>query len=169
MFTGGTLTLNGDVTYDATGNPLASTIDGSGTGGTAIIDMGAVTRTFAINDSTKVTGSASELTISGKIGGSAGLTNRAGQIAPEPDRTYAGVTTVSAGMLAIGNATRSGRWVRGMARWCPRAVRWNCRAVSRLAPEALSLSGTGSANNGALRNLSGTNTYGGVIRLHPRR
>ena len=41
---------------------------------TALLDMGGLTRTFAVNDSSRIVGSAAELTVSVKVGGTAGLT-----------------------------------------------------------------------------------------------
>ncbi len=92
---GGTLRLGGDITYNATNNPLGSTI-------AAGIGLGSgVTRTFNIADST---GAEIELTVSGPIGQTAtsGLTkSSSGTLLLTAAQTYTGVTTVTGGALAL--------------------------------------------------------------------
>jgi filamentous hemagglutinin family protein len=89
----GTLTLGGNMTYNATGNPLGSTISGN-------LALGAATRTFTINDST---GSADELNVTAIISGASGLTKAGtGTMVLSGENTYTGLTTVSAGTLAAG-------------------------------------------------------------------
>lgn len=78
--TGGLLTLGGNVTYDATNNPLASVINANLSNGTAA-------RTFTVNDSTTVASSNSELTLNG---------------------TYASAN--SATVTGTGNMTINGAW-----------------------------------------------------------
>lgn len=91
----GTLTLGGNVTYTATGNPLGSTISGN-------LALGAATRTFTVGDST---GAADDLTVSAIISGTAGLSKAgAGTLVFSGANTYSGTTSVSAGTLAAGAA-----------------------------------------------------------------
>lgn len=77
---GGLLTLGGNVTYDATNNPLASVIN-------ANLSNGSGARTFTVNDSTTVAPSSAELTLNG---------------------TYASAN--SATVTGTGNMTINGAW-----------------------------------------------------------
>jgi len=110
--TSGTLTLLGNVTYDATNNPNGSTILGSGfvsLGGTAAGTglPGAANRTFAVGDSSAT----DDLTVNATISngsGSAGdsiTKTGAGKLVFTAVNTYTGTTVVSAGTLQIGNGT----------------------------------------------------------------
>ncbi|QYM79384.1 autotransporter-associated beta strand repeat-containing protein [Horticoccus luteus] len=91
----GTLTLGGNVTFTATGNPLGSTISGN-------LALGTVTRTFSVADSLSA---ADDLTVSAAISGTGGLTKTgSGTLALSGANTYSGTTSVSAGTLAAGAA-----------------------------------------------------------------
>ncbi|MCX6850547.1 MAG: autotransporter-associated beta strand repeat-containing protein [Verrucomicrobia bacterium] len=113
--TSGTLTLLGNVTYDATNNPNGSTISGSGfvsLGGTAVGTglPGAANRTFAVGDSTAT----DDLTVNATISngsGSAGdsiTKTGAGKLVFTAANTYSGTNTISAGTLQIGNGSTTG-------------------------------------------------------------
>lgn len=87
---GGTLTLGGNVTYDATGNPLSSTLSGN-------LALGGSDRTFAIGDSSST---ASELTVSASVSGVGGLVKSgAGALVLSGSNGFTGSTTVSSGTL----------------------------------------------------------------------
>jgi len=99
----GTLTLSGDVTYTATGNPLGASITSSGT---ATLDLNAAARNFTVGSSTGSGGS--DLTISAVIadaatGGSLVKTG-AGTLVLTGTNTYAGATTVNGGILSANPA-----------------------------------------------------------------
>ena len=98
----GTLNLTGNLTYDATNNPLGSTISGK-------LDLGSATRTFAVADSSSTT---SELTVSAVISnasGTAGLTKTGlGTLVLSAANTYNGATTISGGTLQLGSGTTTG-------------------------------------------------------------
>lgn len=96
----GTLTLGGDLTYDATNNPLGSTLSGTA------LALGA-SRTFNIGDSSTAT---SDLSVSASITGSGfSLTKSgAGTLALSGNNTYSGGTTVNAGTIAANSATALG-------------------------------------------------------------
>jgi fibronectin-binding autotransporter adhesin len=96
----GTLTLGGDVTYDATFNPAGATISSETGGG---LDLGAATRTFAIGDSGETD---AELTISAPISGTnAGIVKTGdGTLVLAGGNTYTDGTAVNGGTLRIASA-----------------------------------------------------------------
>jgi autotransporter-associated beta strand protein len=77
--------------------------------------------------------------------------------------TYDGVTTVSTGTLNIRNATALGSAAAGTTVTSGAALSIQNNIV--VVDETLTLSGTGVSNGGALRNISGANTYSGAITL----
>jgi len=77
--------------------------------------------------------------------------------------TYAGTTTVSAGVLNIRNGAALGSTAGGTTVASGAAL--ELQGGIMVGAEALSLNGTGIAAGGALRNISGDNTYGGLITL----
>ncbi|MBU6303342.1 MAG: autotransporter-associated beta strand repeat-containing protein [Verrucomicrobia bacterium] len=96
----GTLTLGGNVTFDATGNPLGASITGSGT---STLDLNGAARTFTIGSSSNAGGS--DLTISAVIadaatGGSL-VKAGAGGLVLTGANTYTGATTVDGGTLSV--------------------------------------------------------------------
>jgi fibronectin-binding autotransporter adhesin len=80
---------------------------------------------------------------------------------------YQGVTTISAGVLNIrnGNALGSGFGGTTVANGAALELQQGIVGSVFIGPEALTLNGTGIADGGALRNISGNNTYGGPITL----
>ena len=103
----GKLTLGGDVTYSATGNPLGAIISGSVSGGdSAKLDLNGATRTFNVGQSSKSGGA--DLTIGAVITdavtGGALLKTGAGTLVLTGTNTYAGVTTVDGGTLSVNPA-----------------------------------------------------------------
>jgi fibronectin-binding autotransporter adhesin len=80
---------------------------------------------------------------------------------------YQGVTTISAGVLNIrnGNALGSGFGGTTVANGAALELQQGIVGSVFVGPEALTLNGTGIADGGALRNISGNNTYGGPITL----
>ena len=117
-------------------------------------------RTFTIaNDGT----TASDLTISGVISTSFGLTkDGAGLLALSGANTYTGSTTISTGVLNIQNDAALGTTAAGTT-------------VSNLAAlqieggitvaEAITLQSPGISSDGGIRNISGDNTLSGLITL----
>ena len=77
--------------------------------------------------------------------------------------TYTGLTTISAGVLNIQNATALGTTENGTSVASGAALELQNNIT--VGAEALTLNGTGVGTAGALRNISGTNTYGGNITL----
>jgi autotransporter-associated beta strand protein len=77
--------------------------------------------------------------------------------------TFTTLTTITAGVLNIQNATGLGTTTTGTTVASGAALELQGGIV--VGAEALSLSGTGVTTAGALRNISGVNTYGGDITL----
>jgi autotransporter-associated beta strand protein len=149
----GTLTLGGNVTTNATGNPLGSTLSGN-------LALGAATRTFTVANSTTAD---ADLTVSAAIGGAGGLIKAgAGTLVLSGANSYAGATTVSAGILRLSDAAALGATAAGTT--VANTAALELTGGITLGAESLTLSGTGYGS-GALVNLSGNNTYGGAITL----
>ena len=77
--------------------------------------------------------------------------------------TYAGITNVVVGALNIQNAAGLGTSALGTTVSAGAALELQSVAGMAIGAEALTLNGTGLANGGALRNISGTNSYNGAI------
>ncbi len=104
----GHMTLAGAVTYDATNNPLGSTISGTGAGSTSGLILGntGVARAFNVGDSTNAV---ADLTITAKISQQAAssvVKNGAGTMVLNntTNSSYTGGTTINAGVLQVGIA-----------------------------------------------------------------
>ena len=109
--TGGLLTLGGNVTYDATNNPLASVINVNMANGTAA-------RTFTVNDSSTVAPGSSELTLNGTYASANSATvTGAGEMTINGAWTLAGTNlalnksgTGTLNINAVTNTTGTGDW-----------------------------------------------------------
>jgi autotransporter-associated beta strand protein len=77
--------------------------------------------------------------------------------------TYTGTTLVQVGALRVANNTGLGS-VSGATTIQDGAAVELFGSIT-VGDEALSIIGTGTGSNGALRNVSGTNTYGGLVTL----
>jgi autotransporter-associated beta strand protein len=75
--------------------------------------------------------------------------------------TYTGLTTISAGALRATNATALGTIAGGVTVTSGAALELS-GGIS-IGAEALTIRGTGIDSGGALRNISGNNTYAGLI------
>jgi len=89
----GTLTLGGNVVYNATNNPGQADITG-------LLNLGAAARTFTIGDSVNAT---TDLRVAALVSGSVGLTKSgAGRMdLANTNNSYTGRTTISAGTLEV--------------------------------------------------------------------
>ena len=151
----GTLTLGGTVTFSATGNPLGATLSGN-------VDLGGATRTFSIADSTIAP---ADLTVSANISGTGvGITKTgAGTLVLSGNNSYAGPTTVSVGSLNLQSDTALG--AIGGSTTVSNGAALQLQNDITVTGEALSLTGTGVGATGALRNISGNNTWTGAVTL----
>ena len=77
--------------------------------------------------------------------------------------TYTGATAINAGVVNIQNATALGTTAGGVTVASGTAL--ELQGGITIGAEALSISGTGVASNGAVRNISGANTWGGTVTL----
>ena len=76
---------------------------------------------------------------------------------------YTGTTTVNAGILSVANNLALGTTAAGTT--VASGASLELQGGITITGEALSITGAGSASSGALRNLSGDNTYAGTITL----
>ncbi|MBI2497278.1 MAG: autotransporter-associated beta strand repeat-containing protein, partial [Opitutae bacterium] len=150
----GTLTLGGNVTYSATNNPDAATIAGN-------LDLGGTTRTFTIGNSTAAD---PDLTVSASVSGTAGLTKAGlGTLVLSGANTYTGLTSVSGGVLNVQHSSALGTTDAGTT--VTSGEELQLQGGISIGNEALSLTGTGMSTTGALRNISGDNSFAGAITL----
>jgi autotransporter-associated beta strand protein len=110
-------------------------------------------------------GGSGNTALSGVLGnGAGGLTKSgAGTLTLTGANTYTGLTSVTAGVLNVQNATALGATTTGTSVTTGAALQ--IQGGITVGAEALTLNGTGIAGDGALRNISGTNTYGGLVTL----
>jgi len=171
----------------------ALTLNGTGIGGTGVLrsisgnntwqgtvtlasdarinsDAGTLTFNTAANS---INGTVQNLTLGGVGNGTVGGTITTGTGTLTKDgagtwtltgaNTYTGATTVSAGVLNIQNAAALGTVAGGVSVTSGAALQIQNNIA--VGAEALTLNGTGIASDGALRNILGTNTYGGAVTL----
>ncbi|RFC45582.1 MAG: Autotransporter-associated beta strand repeat-containing protein, partial [Verrucomicrobia bacterium] len=151
--TGGTLQIGSGGIAVNTGAPTGSTIS-------APVILGA-------NNTWTVTDAATTLTVSGAVSETGGARTLAkagsGTLVLSGANSYTGTTTVSAGALNIQNATALGTTAAGTTVSSGAALQ--IQGGITVGAESLSLNGTGVSTTGALRNISGNNTYGGLVTL----
>ncbi len=186
---GAALQLQGGITVGAE----ALTLNGLGVGGAGgalrnisgtNIYGGAIT----LGSASRINSDAGTLTLGGAVGGTGlGLTvggagnvtfnaglntgaagtltkDGAGTLTLTAAGTYTGLTTISAGVVNIQNATALGTTAAGTSVTSGAALQ--LQGGITVGAEALTLNGLGVGGaDGALRNISGTNTYGGAITL----
>ena len=182
-FNGPTLLRNG-ATLNATalgalptGTRTALVLDDTGTGGSTLnlsanqvvaSLTGASSSTVDLKSNTLTVGTTSgSTTFSGTLSNSSGtgslIKDGASTLTLTNANTYDGTTTVSAGVLNIQNASALGSTTGGTTVASGAAL--HLQNSLSIGAEALSLNGTGVGNTGALRSLSGTTDFGGLITL----
>jgi len=157
--------------YDGTGHTTDRIINLTGAG--IITANGTGTLTFDVASGSSVTGTNLGLTLNGTgngaildpiTTGNASLTKSGtGTWTLAGANTYTGTTTVSAGMLSLQNSTATGTTGGGVTVASGAAL--ELQGGIAVGAESLSLAGTGVSTTGALRNLSGTNSWGGALAL----
>ena len=168
-YTGGT-TINAGTVAISNGSSFGSNTVTFASSGTRVAALASVqvTNNYALTGSGTMDVGANVLTNSGVISGGGGLTKAgAGTMVLTAANTYTGVTTVSNGTLNIQNNTALGPANGGtngrtvVASGASLELQNNITVTG----ESLSIAGTGVGTNGALRNVSGTNTWTGPINL----
>lgn len=172
----GTLTLGGTLTYNATNNPDGAVITGT-------LNLGSANRTFTVNNSS---GATTDLTVNADITatnrnftvngtgntliagnittGSGTLTKQAaGTLTLSGTNTYTGATSVTGGVLNIQSSSALGGTGAGTTISSGAALQ--LEGGIAVGAEVLTLSGTGVSNTGALRNISGNNSWSGNLVL----
>lgn len=149
LYLGGTITSNAD--------SVSSTLAGN------YILYG--NRTFTVASGT--TPSGYDLILSGPLSEfAAGTTvtkTGAGELMFAGANTYSGLTTISAGVLNIQDASALGTTAAGTTVSSGAALQ--IQGGINVGNEALTLNGSGISGTGALRNISGNNSFAGPITL----
>ncbi|HMO06456.1 MAG TPA: autotransporter-associated beta strand repeat-containing protein, partial [Paracoccaceae bacterium] len=144
----------------------ATTISGGilqvGAGGTTgTLGTGAVT-----NNATLSFVRSNALTVSNAISGTGEVRQvGSGNTTLTGANSYSGVTQVTAGTLTVGNATALGTAAGGTTVADGATLALDGGAGLTVTGEALTLNGAGVASGGALRNVSGDNTWTGAVTL----
>jgi autotransporter-associated beta strand protein len=136
-------------------------------GGTLSIGGGSTTGSLAgaiTNNATLLYNRSDNLTQATVISGT-GVLNKAGggTLTLSQANTYTGATTISNGAINVQNNTGLGTVAGGVTVTSGAAL--ELQGGITIGAEALSLNGTGLGSGGALRNITGDNTYGGAITL----
>lgn len=159
------ITLNGSG-YTLSGNRiilgqgLAGITDTTFSGGNTIaLDIRVdVTRDIVINSYLQ------SLTISGRISGAGGLNKEGlGTLILSGGNTFGGILKINVGVVNARHSTALGTIAAGTQILGNGAL--ELQGDINISYEALSVSGYGVSHGGALRNVSGTNTFGGLITL----
>lgn len=114
------------------------------------------------NASTQFDATSGELVINSSITGN-GFDVTGTRVTLNGSNSNTGANTVTSGALRITNASALGSTAAGTTVSSGAALELS-GGIS-IGAETLSLNGTGISSGGALRNISGDNTYGGVITL----
>jgi autotransporter-associated beta strand protein len=108
---------------------------------------------------------AGDLTLSQRVSGSGGINKygTGGTLILSAANTYSGSTIINQGVVNIRNATALGDTVGGSTVASGAAL--EVQGGITVSGEALNLEGSGVSNGGALRNVSGNNTWTGDVTL----
>ena len=159
---GATVTLNNTA---ATG--IGGVLDmgaNSDTIGRLTLTGGAVTGTGTLTVTDLGGSTISSGSILANLGGGGGLTKAtAGTVVLGGNNTYTGQTSVNAGILNVRGTNGLGANGPGNETFVASGAQLQTQGNITIGDEKLYLSGTGINSDGALRNVSGMNTYGGTV------
>ena len=152
--TSGTLNMaNNNLTVgDLTGS--SDITNSSGTAGDRTITVGSANTNPAVYTGIISNGTATSVALT---------KNGTGTLAISGANTYTGLTTVSSGVLNIRNSNALGDVSNGTVVLTGAALQ--LQGGISVGSESLTISGTGISSTGALRNISGNNSWGGNITL----
>ncbi len=154
----GTLILTGANTFTGTLTVSAGALQ-IGNGGTTGSIAGDV-----ITNATLVFNRSSTTTYGGTLSGTGGLTQAgSGTLMLTGNSTYTGATTISSGVINVQSNNALGAAAGGVT--VANGAALELQGGVTIGVKPLSVVGTGIANGGALRNISGNNTYGGDVTL----
>ncbi len=174
-YTGGTTVSAGTLQIGASevlANTGAVTVSGgtfdigsfSDSVGIVTLTSGTITGTTGVLTGTSYAMSGTDA-VSAILGGTGALTKTGSGTTTTLSgaNSYTGTTTVTTGVLNIQNATGLGTTAGGTS--VANGAALELQGGISIGVEALTLNGTGVSSGGALRNISGNNTYGGLITL----
>jgi autotransporter-associated beta strand protein len=154
-YTGNSATFTRGLVIGAGGGRLDVTTAGQ----TLTIDTANVT-----GSGTFTVGGAGNVFVASALQQTAGLTkDGSGTLTLSTANSYTGTTTITAGAINVQNSAALGTTAAGVTVASGGAL--ELQGGVAIIGEPLSLNGTGIASGGALRNVSGNNSYGGVITL----
>ncbi len=156
--------INGSATLTLGGNVNVINM-ATGTDGAVIsapLALGTANRTFTVEDDGTP---ALDLTVSGMVSGAFGAVKAGpGTMVFSGSNTYTGLTTISTGILKIGNSNALGTVAAGTTITSGAVLDLN--GINYTTAEALTINGTGLNSEGALINSSATGaTFSGLITL----
>ena len=155
---GGTLILTGTNTFTGTLTVSAGALQ-IGNGGTTGSIAGDV-----VTNATLVFNRSGTTTYGGMLSGTGGLTQAgSGTLVLTGASTYTGATTISSGVINVQNNNALGATTGGVT--VANGAALELQGGVTIGVKPLSVVGTGIANGGALRSVSGDNTYGGTLKL----
>jgi len=158
-FANNTLILEGLNSFS--GNfTISSGIVQVGTGSTT----GTLGSASVINNAALVINRSNAYTVANVISGSGAVSvNGTGTITLSGNNSFAGTTTISSGLVSLAHSNALGDAGTGTS--VSSGASLELQGGITVGAEALTISGTGTATNGALRNLSGANIFGGTVTL----
>ncbi len=156
----GTLVVNNDTNTQSGGILVSAGVLQVGSGGaTGALDGGNITNNAAL-----VVNRTGSIALTNIISGTGSLTNTGtGTLTLSGPSTYSGQTVVAAGAVRAANSTALGSVAGGTV--VSNGAALELQGGIAIGSESLSLAGTGISAGGALRNISGSNSYGGTVTL----